>query len=106
MRTMLIVLGFAAAAATAVQAVDLNTGRSVYNKTCKSCHGADGTPSPAVAKMTKVDMKDLKSANVQAMSDGDLKKIIGEGKGKMKPVASVSGSAADNVIAYIRSWKK
>ena len=105
MRTILIVLAFAAAA-SAVQAADTGTGKAVYNKSCKSCHGPDGTANPAVAKMMKVDIKDLKSADVQAMSDDDLKKIITEGKGKMKPVASVSGSAVENVIAYIRTWKK
>ena len=46
-----------------------------------------------------------KSAEVQAMSDDDLKKVITEGKGKMKPVASASASAAD-IVAYIRTWKK
>jgi hypothetical protein len=53
----------------------------------------------------KVDMKDLKSPDVQAMSDADLMKVITDGKGKMKPVASASSSAAD-VVAYIRTWKK
>jgi hypothetical protein len=51
-------------------------------------------------------MKDLKSPEVQAMSDDDLKKVVTDGKGKMKPVASVSGAAVDNVVAYIRTWKK
>jgi hypothetical protein len=40
------------------------------------------------------------------MSDDDLKKVITDGKGKMKPIASASGAAADNVVAYIRSLKK
>ena len=62
-------------------------------------------PNPAIAKMMKVEMRDLKSADVQAMSDDDLKKVITDGKGKMKPVASASGAAAD-VVAYIRTWKK
>ena len=106
MRNILIVLGFVAAAAIAVQAADINTGRTVYDKSCKSCHGPDGAGNPAVAKMMKVQMKDLKSAEIQAMRDDDLKKIITDGKGKMKPVASVSESAADNVVAYIRTWKK
>jgi hypothetical protein len=53
-----------------------------------------------------VEMRDLKSPEVQATSDGDLKKVITEGKGKMKPAAGVSGAAADNVIAYMRTWKK
>jgi predicted CXXCH cytochrome family protein len=105
MRTILIVLGLAAAAATTVQAADANAGKAVYQKSCKSCHGPDGTPNAAVAKMMKADMKDLKSSDVQAMSDDDLKKVITNGKGKMKPIASVSGADADNVVAYVRSLK-
>ena len=104
MRTILIVLGLAAAA-TVLQAADATAGKAAYDKSCKSCHGADGTANPAIAKMMKVDMQDLKSPDVQATSDDDLKKIITDGKGKMKPVASASGSAAD-VVAYIRTWKK
>ncbi len=105
MRLLLIVLGLAAAGVTAVYAADATAGKAAYDKSCKSCHGPDGTANPAVAKMMKVDMRDLKSPDVQSMSDDDLKKIITDGKGKMKPVASASGSAAD-VIAYIRTWKK
>ena len=89
-----------------VLAADTKAGQASYDKSCKSCHGADGTPNAAVAKMMKVDMRDLKSPEVQAMSDDDLKKVITDGKGKMKPVASVSGAAVDNVVAYIRAWKK
>ena len=105
MRTVLIILGFAAAAATALQAADAKAGEAAYAKSCKSCHGADGTPNASIAKMMKVDMRDLKSADVQAMSDADLMKVITDGKGKMKPVASASSSAAD-IVAYIRTWKK
>ena len=50
--------------------------------------------------MTKVDMQDLESAEVQAMGDADIKKIIAEGKGKMRPVKTVSGAALDDVIPY------
>jgi mono/diheme cytochrome c family protein len=105
MRSILLVLGFVAAAATAAQAADASAGKAAYGKSCKSCHGADGTPNPAMAKMMKVDIKDLKSPEVQAMSDDDLKKVITDGKGKMKPVASASASAAD-VVAYMRTLKK
>jgi mono/diheme cytochrome c family protein len=104
MRTIMIILGFAAAA-TVLQAADATAGKAAYDKSCKSCHGADGTPNPAIAKMMKVDMRDLKSPDVQATSDDDLKKIISDGKGKMKPVASATGSAAA-IVAYMRTWKK
>jgi predicted CXXCH cytochrome family protein len=104
MRFILIVITLSAAT-TAIQAASATAGKAVYDKSCKSCHGPDGTPNPAVAKMMKVDMKDLKSADVQAMSDDDLMKAITNGIGKMKPVPSAAGSAAD-VVAYIRTWKK
>jgi hypothetical protein len=36
----------------------------------------------------------------------ELKKIITEGKGKMKPVKAVSGAAVDDVVAYVRTFKQ
>src|ERR1700689_3465697 len=105
MRKTLIVLAFAAAAAATLQAAGANAGKIVYDKTCQSCHGANGTPNPAVAKVMKVDIKDLKPPEAQAMSDDDLIKIITNGKGKMKPVPNAAGSAPD-VVAYMRTWKK
>jgi mono/diheme cytochrome c family protein len=59
-----------------------------------------------MAKMMKVEMRDLKSPEVQGMSDDEMKKIITEGKGKMPAVKTVSGADLDNLIAYIRSLKK
>ena len=59
-----------------------------------------------IAKMMKVDMKDLKSPEVQGMSDADIKAIILNGKGKMPKVSAVTSSVADNVVAYVRSLKK
>src|SRR5947199_5242914 len=97
---LLIVLGMAA------QAADVKAGKAAYDQSCKSCHGPDGTPSAAVAKMMKVEMKDLKSPEVQALSNDAIKKVVTEGKGKMMPVKNLSAAAADNVIAYVRSLKK
>lgn len=105
MRSLLLALGFAAAAATALQAADASAGKAAYDKSCKSCHGADGTANPAIAKMMKVDIKDLKSPDVQGMSDDELKKVITEGKGKMKPMPAAASSAAD-IVAYLRTLKK
>ena len=105
MRSIRIVLGFAAFSTNALWAADVAAGKAAYDKSCKACHGPDGAASPAMAKMMKVDIKDLKSADVQGMSDDDLKKVITEGKGKMKPVASAAASAGD-IVAYVRSLKK
>ena len=51
-------------------------------------------------------MRDLKSPEVQAISDADNKKIILEGKGKMKGTKGVSPAEADEVIAYVHTLKK
>jgi len=89
-----------------IAAGDATAGKAAYDKSCKSCHGAEGAPNPGMAKAMKVDMKALSSSEVQGTSDADLKKIITDGKGKMKPVKSVAGKDIDNVIAYVRSLKK
>ena len=106
MRTILMTMTLAALAAAPSFAADAKAGAAVYDKSCKSCHGADGTPNAGVAKMMKVEMKDLKSAEIQKMSDADIKAVITQGKGKMKPVGSVTGGAVDDVVAYVRSLKK
>jgi mono/diheme cytochrome c family protein len=106
MRIVFTALMLAGLSAAVGLAADAKAGQAVYDKSCKSCHGADGSGNPAIAKMMKVDMKGLSSAEVQALSDGDLGKIVTDGKGKMKPVKTVSGPAVDNVVAYIRTLKK
>jgi mono/diheme cytochrome c family protein len=87
-------------------AADAKAGQAIFDKSCKGCHGADGTPNAAMAKALKVDMKDLKSPEVQSMSDADLQAVVTMGKGKMHPVAAVTGAGVENVIAYVRSLKK
>ena len=106
MRIVFAILTVACLSCTLASAADAKAGQAVYDRACKSCHGPDGMANPAIAKMFKVDMRDLKSAEVQAMSDEDLKKIMTGGKGKMRPVTSVSGVALDDVVAYVRSLKK
>jgi mono/diheme cytochrome c family protein len=106
MRNILILTTLITTAAAAAFAADAKAGQASYDKSCKSCHGADGTPNPAIAKMMKVEMKDLKSAEVQGMSNDDIKKVITDGKGKMKPVKTVTSSAIDDVVAYVHSLKK
>ena len=90
----------------AVAAGDAAAGKAVFDKSCKTCHGATGVANANITKMMKVDIKDLDSPEIQKMSDADFKTTITEGKGKMKPVRSVAGQDIDNVVAYVRSLKK
>ena len=90
----------------AFAAGDATAGKAAYEKACKSCHGADGVANANIAKMMKVEIKDLGSADVQGHSDADLKKVVTDGQGKMKPVKTVTGGDVDNVVAYVRKLKK
>ena len=101
MRTLLIIVCFAAAAATALQGADATAGKAVYDKSCKNCHGAGGTPSAGMAKA--MNIKDFKTSD---FSDADIKTAVSTGKGKMKPVAGVAGASLDNVAAYVKSLKQ
>jgi mono/diheme cytochrome c family protein len=94
-----------AAAGLVASAADVNNGKALYAKACKSCHGAAGEGNPAIAKATKVELRHLGSAEVQKLSDADLSKAISAGVGKMKPVASVKGSEPD-IVAFMRTLKK
>ena len=90
----------------AYAAGDPAAGKTVYDRSCKTCHGATGEANPNIAKMMKVQIANLGSQDVQKMSDDELKRIITQGKGKMRPVSSVTGKSVDDVVAYVRTLKK
>ncbi len=105
------VLGLILVAVVAIPAIyaaggDAAAGKAVFDKRCATCHGPDGAGKDAIAKMFKVEMHALGSKEVQALGDADLKKVIGEGKGKMKPVKDLSEADVSNVIAFVRSLAK
>jgi mono/diheme cytochrome c family protein len=106
MRKILTAMTLSAVFTTAAFAADAAAGKAIYDKSCKGCHGADGTANPSMAKMFKVDIKNLSSAEVQGESDEEIKAVITDGKGKMKPIKTVSGADLDNAVAYVRSLKK
>ena len=85
---------------TAAWGASAEAGKAVYNAKCKACHGTDGQGNPAMAKMMKVEMKPLSETSA------DVKKVVTEGTGKMKPVGGLAGADLDNVVAYVQSLKK
>ena len=61
-------------------------GKVVYDVKCKNCHGAYGQGNPAIAKVIKVEMNPL------GETTADVKKVVIEGQGKMRPMAAVTGA--------------
>lgn len=102
MRKLIIL---AASAGLAMAAGDSQAGKAVFEKSCRTCHGAEGEGNPAIAKMLNITMRPLSSAEVQTRSDAEIRKIVLDGNGKMKPVKLTSSQIADT-IAYFRSLTK
>ena len=89
-----------------ITAADAAAGKEAYTKKCATCHADTGDGKEAIAKMFQVTMKPLGSKEIQSKSDADLKKVILEGTGKMKPVKDVDAKAADDIVAHVRSLAK
>ena len=81
-------------------------GKTIFVAKCQGCHGANGEGKAAIAKMFKVTMLALGSKEIQAKSDADLKKVITEGHGKMKPVGGLDDKQVADVIAFVRTLKE
>ena len=101
MRMILTTAALAALCSTAVFAADAKAGKEVYDKSCKTCHGPTGTPPAGMAKA--MGIKDFTATE---FSDAQIKTAVTAGKGKMKPIATVTGASVDNVAAYVKSLKK
>ena len=106
MRNILKSIVVSTLAISAAFGADAAAGKAPYDQACKKCHGADGTANPSMAKMMKVELKDLKAPEVQSMGDAAMKTLITDGKGKMKPIKTVTGADLDNVVGYVKTLKK
>ncbi len=82
-----------------------DAGADTYKAKCASCHGAAGTPNPAMAK--SMGLKDLGSAEVQKQSDAELKATVDKGKNKMPAFnGKLTDAQIDEVVKFIRTLKK
>ena len=84
---------------------DAETGKVLYTKKCKVCHGVDGTPPAALLKANP-GMMAFGSEKFQSMKDSDIKAKI-TGSPKHKTLAkSLTEADIDNLIAFLRTLKK
>lgn len=101
-----LLLVMAGARIFAASTGNAQTGKTVFAASCKTCHGAEGQGNPAIAKALKVTIPALSDKEIQGKSDEELKKVVGEGFGKMKPVPGLSSKQVGDVVAFVRSLAK
>src|SRR5574340_112957 len=102
MKLILVIL----IAALVAAAADTQAGRAGFEKNCRLCHGPQGAGNPAIAKALNAAIPDLGSKEGQSKSDEEIKAVITQGKGKMKPVRAISNAEVKDVIAFVRSLAK
>jgi len=80
--------------------------QDVYLDKCAVCHGKDGSGN--TAKGRKVKAKDLRSAEIQKMSDAELIKDVSQGKGKDMDgfEKELGADMVKKLVAYCRSFAK
>ena len=84
---------------------DAVKGKVIFVSRCSVCHGESGEGKEAIGKAYGVKMPVLGSKEVQSLDDAAIKKVVSEGKGKMKPV-SLSEQEMNDVVAFLRTLKK
>jgi mono/diheme cytochrome c family protein len=87
------------------QAQTAPTDAALYKTKCAMCHGQDGAGKTPVG--TKLNIRDLRSPEVQKESDSDLAHVIEQGKGKM-PVfgKTLTADQIKSLVAQIRELGK
>jgi cytochrome c553 len=93
----------AAAVAVASAMSFAQDGGALYKSKCQMCHGATGTPSPAMAKM--MGIKPTSDPAIQALSADQVATTVKNGKGKMKPIAGLSDTDVKAVAAFFKTLK-
>ena len=84
------------------------SGKEMYAKHCKSCHGAKGMGDGPKAATLKTFSGDFSCAAFQSATDGELFYRVNKGRDEMPGYAKKIPDAGDRwaVVAYMRACKK
>jgi mono/diheme cytochrome c family protein len=82
------------------------SAQDVYLDKCSVCHAKDGSGN--TAKGRKVKAKDLRSAEIQKMTDAELIHDVGQGKGKDMDgfEKELGADMVKQLVAYCRELAK
>ncbi len=87
---------------------DLATGKELWAKHCKSCHGAKGLGDGPKAAGLKTFSGDFSGKTFQALTDGEIFYKTSFGRDEMPAYDKKIADEADRwaLVAYMRTMKK
>ncbi len=104
-RAMAAVLMVGLAVASTAAGDENEAGKKLFAQRCAACHGADGKGNAKMAEMLKVKIPDLAAAS--GKSDGELLKLLAEGKPPMPSFGkSLSNDELHAVLDYAKKLAK
>ena len=93
------------AATGLIPVVAQGPGADTYKAKCQSCHGAEGTPNPGIAKMMGV--KPASDPAVKSMTEAQMIALTTDGKGKMPAYkGKLTDAQIKDSVTYFRSLAK
>jgi mono/diheme cytochrome c family protein len=107
MKVMVLTALFGIAAAGALRAQQPASAASLYASRCASCHGAKGTPNPAMAR-SMAGLPDFAAAAMASVPDSVLRNAIENGKGRMMMAYKTRLTAEQiaSLAAYIKAFSR
>lgn len=80
-----------------------SSGEATYKAKCAMCHGATGTPNPAMAKA--MGIKPVSDPDMKKLTAADIESTVKNGKGKMKPISGLDDATTKAVAEYFKTLK-
>jgi cytochrome c6 len=82
-----------------------SSGEATYKAKCQSCHGAEGTPNPGIAKAMGV--KPANDPSVKSISETQMIADTTNGKGKMPAFkGKLTDAEIKASVGYFRTFAK
>ncbi len=101
----LCLAGLLTGAALAAAQENNLTGEALFKKQCAGCHGPNGSGQTAMGRT--FHLRDLRSQDVQNMTDPQISDVIGKGRNKMPAYGGkLSKNQISSLVGYIRDLAK
>jgi mono/diheme cytochrome c family protein len=94
------VLVILSAGSPLLAAQNSSSGAATFKANCSTCHGEDGSGDTSIGK--SLNIPDLRSPEVQKLSNAEIATVISDGKNAMPPFKNLSKDQINSLIKYIR----